>query len=108
MKWEKSAGPDGIQAILPQKLPWKGFAHLLQIYNCCLHLNRWQIAIITQLMNPGKDPAVPWSYRPISLFDHMGKLLEKLIRYYLQLHVDNADPIHHIQAGFRPSLSTET
>jgi hypothetical protein len=29
MNGKKSAGPDGIQAILLQKLPRKGFAHLL-------------------------------------------------------------------------------
>jgi hypothetical protein len=85
MKGKKSAGPDGIQAIILQKLPRKGFAHLLQIYNSCLRLNtfldRWQIAIVTPLLKPGKDPAFPGSYRPISLLDHMGKLLEKLIRY---------------------------
>jgi hypothetical protein len=38
----------------------------------------------------------------------MEKLLEKLIRHYLQLHVDNADAIPHIQAGFRQSHSSET
>lgn len=112
MKGKKSAGPDGIQAILLQKLPRKGFAHLLQIYNCCLRLNtfpdRWQIAIITPLLKPGKDPTIPRSYRPISLLDHMGKLLEKVIRHYLQQHVDSSDIIPHFQAGFRHSHSTLT
>jgi hypothetical protein len=112
MKGKKSAGLDGIQAILRQKLPRKGFAHLLQIFNGCLRLNtfpdRWQIAIVTPHQKPGKDPAFPGSYRPISLLDHMGKLLEKLIRDYLQLHVENADIIPHIKAGFRQSHATET
>jgi hypothetical protein len=38
----------------------------------------------------------------------MGKFLEKLILQYLQLHVDIADAIPHIQAGFRQPHSTET
>lgn len=112
MKGKKSAGPDGIQAILLQKLPRKGFAHLLQIYNCCFRLNifptRWQTAIMTPLLKPGKDPTVPSSYRPISLLDHMGKLLEKVIRHYLQQHVDSNNVLPPTQAGFRAAHSTVT
>jgi Reverse transcriptase (RNA-dependent DNA polymerase)/Endonuclease-reverse transcriptase len=110
MKGKKSAGPDGIQAILLQKLPRKGFAHLLQIYQACFRLNhfptRWQTAIITPLLKPHKDPTLPSSYRPISLLDHMGKLLEKLIRHYLIQHIDDHNTLPHTQAGFRSKHST--
>jgi hypothetical protein len=86
MKGKKSAGPDEIQPILLQKLLRKGFAHLQPIYNRYLRLNsfpdKWQIAIITPQLKPDKDPAFPRIYRPISLLDYMGKLLEKLIRHY--------------------------
>ena len=64
MTGKKSVGPDGIQVILLQKLPRNGFTHLLKIYNC-LRFNtfpdKWQIAIITPLLKPGKDPAFPRS-----------------------------------------------
>jgi hypothetical protein len=64
---EKKMKLDGIQAILLQKLVNKGFATYYNFITS-LHLNtfpdRWQIAIITLLLKPGKHLAFPRSYRP--------------------------------------------
>jgi hypothetical protein len=110
MEGKKSAGPDGIQSILLQKLPQKGFAHLLQIYQACFRFNhfpiRWQTSIIKPLLKPHKDPTLPSSCRPITLLDHMGKLLEKLIRHYLIQYIDHHNSLPQTQAGFRCKHST--
>jgi len=36
-------------------------------------------ARMTSILKPGKDPALPSSYRPISLLDTIGKLFEKIL-----------------------------
>jgi hypothetical protein len=34
---------------------------------------------VCSILKPGKDPALPLSYRPISLLDTIGKLFEKIL-----------------------------
>ena len=55
------------------------------------------------VLKPGKDPASPKSYRPISLLCHTYKLFERLILNRVAPFVDE----HLIpeQAGFRPGKS---
>jgi hypothetical protein len=37
----------------------------------------WKNARVVSILKPGKDPALPSSYRPISLLGTVGKLFEK-------------------------------
>jgi hypothetical protein len=39
----------------------------------------WKHAKVISILKPGKDPALRSSYRPISLFDTIGKLFEKIL-----------------------------
>jgi len=42
------------------------------------------------ILNPGKDPALPSSYWPISLLDTIGKLFEKILLVRIIQVVRNA------------------
>ena len=72
--------------------------------NVCSAENRipkvWRQAKIIAILKPGKDSAIPKSYRHISLLCHMYKLYEPLILNIIAPSVD----IHLIKekAGFRP------
>ena len=59
----------------------------------------WRQSKIIAILKPGKDSAIPRSYRPISLLCHMYKLYERLILIRIAPSVDR----HLIkeQAGFR-------
>jgi hypothetical protein len=39
----------------------------------------WKHARVISILKPGKDPALPFSYWPISLLDTIGKVFEKIL-----------------------------
>ena len=39
----------------------------------------WTHARLISILKPGKDPALPSTYRPITLLDTIGKLFEKIL-----------------------------
>jgi len=54
----------------------------------------------------GKPKNAPSSYRPISLLDGSGKVLERLLLDRLIPHVDSVGALSDLQFGFRRSRST--
>ena len=75
--------------------------------NVCFTENRspkvWTQSKFFAILKPGKDSAIPKSYRPISLLCHMYKLYERLILNRIAPSVER-----HIikdQAGFIPGKS---
>ena len=55
---------------------------------------------------PGKDPALPLSYRPISLLDSIGKLFEKVVIARILHEVSERGLMRDEEFGFRPRHST--
>jgi hypothetical protein len=51
---------------------------------------------------PGKDPALPSPYRPISLLDTIGKIFEKIILARILHKVSERGLLRDEQFGFRP------
>ena len=57
-------------------------ARFIDLYNACLMLGHhlWKTARVVVIPKPGKpDYSVPKAYRPISLLECCGKLLEKIV-----------------------------
>ena len=63
----------------------------------------WRKAKLLAILKPGKDPAQPKSYRPISLLCHTYKLYERLILNRLSPVVEKC--LIDEQAGFRRGKS---
>ena len=63
-------------------------------------------ARVFSILKPGKDPALPTSYRPISLRDTLGKLFEQIPLSRILLEVSIRGLLRDEQFGFRPKLST--
>jgi len=63
--------------------PQRAVSILVQIFNAVLLTHHfpsvWKHAKVISILKPGKDPALRSSYRPISLFDTIGKLFEKIL-----------------------------
>ena len=64
----------------------------------------WKLAKLCPILKPGKDPRYVESYRPISLLECLGKLLERIVTTRLEDVVERNQMLPHSQAGFRLSL----
>ena len=81
LKVGKAPGPNGIPNRAWKHLPQRAVSLLVRIFNAILthHFpSFWKHAWVTSIHKPGKDPALPSSYRPISLLDSIGKLFKKI------------------------------
>jgi len=83
LKVGKAPGPNSIPNRALKHLPQRAVSLLVRIFNAIL-LNHhftslWKQSRVTSIYKPGKDPALPSSYRPISLLDSIGKLFNKIL-----------------------------
>ena len=90
-------------AILPR--------YLAAIYNVCLREGvfpkRWKKARIIPIVKPGKEVSDDvGKYRPVSLLDSGGKVLEKFLINRINHHVYSKGLMNENQFGFRPQKST--
>jgi len=61
---------------------------------------------VISILKPEKDPALPSSYRPISLLDTIGKLFEKILLARILHEVNVRGLLRDEEFGFRPRHST--
>ncbi|KAI5117632.1 hypothetical protein M0805_006741 [Coniferiporia weirii] len=83
---------------------------VLTLFNDCLHLGHhpecWRAAKVVMLRKLNKkDPFSPRSYRPITLEETLGKLLEKIIANRLQFLANEEDWLPPNQYGGRQGHS---
>ena len=91
-----------VGAILPK--------YLTTIYNGCLKEGvfpkRWKKAKLIPIVKPGKEGSDEVNmFRPISLLDSGGKVLEKLLTNRINHHVFSRGHMNENQFGFRPQKS---
>lgn len=105
-----SPGPDKISYEIIRQLPKQAKLELLKLYNQIWHTStyprKWREADIIPLLKPGKDPTLTSSYRPISLTNCMGKLLEKMVSTRLVWCLERYNHLSPCQMGFRKNRST--
>lgn len=66
----------------------------------------WKEAHIAVIYKNGKDPKCVNSYRPISLLNTLGKLLERVIKSRLDNWISQNNILSESQSGFRKGRST--
>jgi len=93
----------GLVEILPQ--------YRRAIYNRCLREGilpkRWKKAMIIPIIKPGKEESDKVSkFRPVSLLDIGGKVLEKILINRINHHAYSRGHMNKIQFGFGPQKST--
>lgn len=108
----KSPGPDFIQNILLKRLPPSGIDLITKLINKCIEKSYWpvsfKIAKVISILKSGKQASDPSSYRPISLLNSVGKLLEKVVHKTINLIeiVETKNLLPNVQFGFRKGHST--
>ena len=108
---KKAPGPDGITSDI-LTLVFKSIPKTTtSIYNECLKRGyfpkEWKIAKIIPIVKPGKENSLdPSKYRPISLLNIGGKVLEKLLINRIMHYTYKNGYINDNQYGFTPQKST--
>ena len=108
----KSApGPTGQGYLL---IKWAFSAHparITHLFNSCLllghHPHQWREATVAVVPKPNRtDPSLPKNYRPISLLECLGKLLEKVISSRILYDINRYELVPTTQFGGRNASST--
>jgi hypothetical protein len=109
LKVSKAPGQNGIPNTDLKHLPQRAVNLLVLIFNTILLTHHfptaWKHARVIFILKPGKDPALPSSYRPISLLDTIGKLFEKILLVRILYEVNLRVLMRDEQFGFRPKHS---
>ena len=110
LKVSKAPGPNGIPNKALKHLSQRAVSFLVLIFNAILLTHHfptvWKYARVISVLKPGKDPALPSSYRPISLLDMIGKLFEWILLDGILHEVNLRGLMRDEQFGFRPRHST--
>jgi hypothetical protein len=104
-------GEDGLPTLV-WKNTWKYISTIVfKIFNASINLGhypqRWKTAIIVVLRKPGKPEYAPGAYRPISLLNTLGKLLEAVMAKRLSYYAETYGLLPDTQFGGRPGRTTE-
>ena len=110
IKVGKAPGSNGIPNRALKHLPQRAVSLLVRIFNAILFTHHfpslWKHARLTSILKPGKDPALPSSYRPIILLDTIGKLFEKILVARILHEVSERGLMRDEQFRFRPGHGT--
>jgi len=110
LKVSKATGPNGLPNRALKHLPNREVSLLARIFNAVLRTHylppTWKHARVISILKPGKDPALPSSYRPICLLETIGKLFEKILLIRILHVVNERGLLWNEQFGFRPKHST--
>jgi ribonuclease HI len=111
IKCKKAPGEDGITGDIFQRA-YKQFPHLINtLYNECLRQGCfpkiWKRVKVLPITKPGKeDTTDPSKFRPISLINVGGKVLEKILISRIMHHAHTNNHLNKNQYGFTPKKST--
>ena len=106
----KAPGEDTIPYEIIKQLGPTAKKVILHMYNAIWRgepiPQAWRTAVIIPIHKEGKDPELTGSYRPISLTDCLGKILEKMIADRLSAYMEEKELFNECQAGFRQERCT--
>ena len=111
LKPNSAPGPDGITPRVLQELVNEVAEPLGLIFQKSLAEGAvpddWRTANVTPIFKKGSKSS-PSNYRPVSLTSVPGKVMERVIKESLMLHLDRNKLLRHSQHGFVPKKSCTT
>ena len=111
MNNNKAPGTDGITGNIYKQVFNTVPVFVTALYNGCLKQgifpSNWKEAKIIPCTKPGREKSNEVTkYRPISLLNYGGKVLEKLLINRINHHVFSTEFLNRNQYGFRPQMSS--
>ena len=110
-KNNKAPGKSKINKIMLLQMPITATDRFRKILNATLSMGYFPIifknGIIILIPKPGKDSKDPANYRPITLLEIPGKVLERLINRRLHRFCESGNVFHSNQYGFRAGNGTD-
>ena len=111
-KNHKAAGPDDIKPSVLKNLPDDILQRILQLYEGCLSSGytplAWRKSNVIMIPKPGKPSyQEPKAFRPITLSNHLFKLMEKMVLWHITETTMRENPLSKNQHAFRCDTSTE-
>ena len=108
---DKAPGEDGLTSVILIRAFETFPLFFTELYNACLRNGCfpkiWKHSIIIPIVKPGKEECSDLSkYRPISLLNIGGKLLERVLIDRINFHIFSNDLINNNQYGFIPQKGT--
>ena len=108
----KAPGISSINKVMLMNLPDVAIDRLRKILNLTISMGYFPIifknGLIVLIPKQGKDPKDPNNYRPITLLEVPGKILERLINKRLHRYCEENNIFHPQQYGFRAKRGTDT
>ena len=110
-KNNKAPGESGIIKILLIQLPNSAIDRLKDIVNLSISMGYFSIVfknrIIILITKPGKDKKNLINYRPMTLLEIPGKIIERIINKRLHRFCERENIFHKEQYGFRAGKGTD-
>lgn len=107
----KAAGPDTISYDMLRHLPIDTKTSLLKEYNRIWNEGplptSWKTGIIIPIPKGGENKHIVSNYRPISLLNCLGKILEKMVNNRLITELEKNNRLNTNQFAFRPGKGTD-
>lgn len=111
LKNNKAPGLSGINKVILLNIPDIAIDRFVEILNLTMSMGYFPVlyknGIIVLVVKPGKNGRDPTDYRPITLLEIPGKLLERVLNSRLQKFCERNNIYHYDQYGFRAGLGTE-
>jgi len=105
----KAPGPDGIPNTVVKAVILKRLVEVANVFNKCLQNGcfpiAWKEARLVLVRKPDKPLELPSSYRPLSMFNTIGKMFERVLKRRLEAHL-GLEGLSENQYSFRRGKST--
>ena len=107
-----AAGPDGIPPLLVKELKEELVQPLTALFKASVEQGRipdeWRLAVVTPIYKNKGKKSDPCNYRPVSLTNVIGKVMERVVKEQLTTYLEKNKLISEAQHGFRHGRSPQT
>ena len=112
LKEQSASGPDGITTRVIKELKEELAGPLTRLFQKSMDTGKipddWREACVTPIYKLKGKKSDPGNYRPVSLTNVVGKMMERVVKEEVMNHVESNNLLSNAQHGFRAKRSPQT